>query len=292
MNRLQLNDLLRSAAIEPDQVLVLRHRPNEPALRQVLPWLAASEPAVFNAFQQSNWPRAEAAMAKAAYVVSAIGLAPKEAVFAGLYRVAGDRPLTYDEFWAIPENVRLKGLGMPGLTEPGSSIRWFDLQPVTEFYPDWKGKLVLDWPGLERSWFRWAANNSFEVRAVLAESAFEPEMPSWDRLVVSHEQLRALLPSWRDALRQWRGVYYICDLSDGRGYVGSAYGADNLLGRWETYGATGHGGNKRLRDRDPANLRFSILQLTAPDLPTEDVIQIEAKWKERLHTRAIGLNEN
>jgi hypothetical protein len=35
-----LNDLLQRHHVDPKTVLVLRHRPHEPALRKVLPWLA------------------------------------------------------------------------------------------------------------------------------------------------------------------------------------------------------------------------------------------------------------
>ena len=40
---------------------------------------------------------------------------------------------------------------------------------------------------------------------------------------------------WKSALSQWRGVYFIFDATDGKGYVGSAYGSGNLLGRWLNY---------------------------------------------------------
>lgn len=35
-----------------------------------------------------------------------------------------------------------------------------------------------------------------------------------------------------------------------------------------------------------------ILQRTSPDLESADIIALEASWKERLHTRAFGLNRN
>jgi uroporphyrinogen-III synthase len=70
---MQLNDLLTSEGIDPTQVLVLRHRPNEPQLRKIFPWLAATQPEVYNAFQQAHWPRAEAAMIRASHVLSCIG---------------------------------------------------------------------------------------------------------------------------------------------------------------------------------------------------------------------------
>jgi hypothetical protein len=40
--------------------------------------------------------------------------------------------------------------------------------------------------------------------------------------------------------------YDIFDATDARGYVGAAYGADNVLGRWLNYSAIGHGGNSLL----------------------------------------------
>jgi hypothetical protein len=94
-------------------------------------------------------------------------------------------------------------------------------------------------------------------------------------------------------MSQWRGIYYIFDVSDHKGYVGSAYGKDNIVGRWENYATSGHGGNKLLRGRDPANFRFSVLQRVAPDLSPDDVIKIETSWKARLKTKKpYGLNEN
>jgi hypothetical protein len=38
-----LNDLLRGNDIDSKRVFVLRHRPSEPELRKVLPWLAAEK---------------------------------------------------------------------------------------------------------------------------------------------------------------------------------------------------------------------------------------------------------
>jgi hypothetical protein len=88
-------------------------------------------------------------------------------------------------------------------------------------------------------------------------------------------------------------VYLIWDASDAKGYVGSAYGATNILGRWENYAATGHGGNKHLRGRDQNNFRFTVLERVSPDMPSDEVIRRERSWKLRLHTAAPqGLNEN
>jgi hypothetical protein len=103
-----------------------------------------------------------------------------------------------------------------------------------------------------------------------------------------------VLPTrWRSVLSQWRGIYYIFDPTIWMGYVGSAYGKDNLLGRWLEYAASGHGGNILLRKRDPKAFQFTILQRVSPDMDGDDVIRLEGAWKERLHTRApLGLNDN
>ena len=98
--------------------------------------------------------------------------------------------------------------------------------------------------------------------------------------------------SWKHSLSQWRGVYLITDKSDGKSYVGSAYGKDNILGRWIGYVRTGHGGNAQLKNREPANFVFSILQRVSPDMEPQDVIELEDSWKERLQTRTLGLNSN
>ena len=67
-----MNDLLVGKGIDPTQVLVFRHRPTEPQLRKVLPWLAAEKPDVFNAYQQTHPPKVEKAMLRAQYVASSL----------------------------------------------------------------------------------------------------------------------------------------------------------------------------------------------------------------------------
>ena len=67
-----LNDLLCGEGIDPEVVLVMRHRPSERELNKVLPWLAAERPDVFNAYQQTRTERVEKAMGTAAFVASFI----------------------------------------------------------------------------------------------------------------------------------------------------------------------------------------------------------------------------
>jgi hypothetical protein len=154
---MNLNDLLTGKGIDPQQVLVMRHRPHEPGLNKVLPWLAAEKPDVFNAYQQTQGPKVEKAMLGARYVASLIGHQPGKALFIGLYRIKGSRPLTYEKYWSVPAFIEMKAFGMKGFTggDGRSSLLWFDLA-LTDFYAPWKGKLVVGWPPPERSWWRWA----------------------------------------------------------------------------------------------------------------------------------------
>jgi hypothetical protein len=228
----------------------------------------------------------------AGYVASFIGHKPGKALFVGLYSIAVSKPLTYEEYWEIPANVELKAYGkrVTSRADWPSSLLLFELVPL-DFCKSWKGKLIVDWPPPERSWWRRAHRNELGVHAILEDSALVAKKPKWDECVLSWDQLSVLPTTWRSAIEQWRGIYYIFDDSDGKGYVGSAYGTDNLLGRWQNYATTGDGGNLLLRQRDQSHFRFSILQVVAQDMKPEEVINIESSWKERLHTRApLGLN--
>ena len=293
---MNLNDLLLGEDIEPRQVLVLRHRPWEPQLHAVLPWLAAERPDVFNAYQQTQGERLERTMqslSRVGYVASFIGQEAGKALFIGLYSIGDSKPLTHSEYWKLPVHITLKTFGMTGFTgEKQSSVLWFDLV-LTDFYASWKGKLVVGWPPPERSWWRRAHRNEIPVLAVHENSVLDAAMPEWDAINLTYDELCVLPKRWKSALAQWRGIYYIFDTSDAKGYVGSAYGEDNLLGRWLNYAARGDGGNRLLRQRDPRKFRFTILQRVSPDMEPNEVIQLESSWKDRLHTRQpFGLNAN
>lgn len=290
---MNLNDLLTAEGIDPAQVLVMRHRPKEPRLNRVLPWLASDKPKVFNAYQQTQGERVERAMLSARYIASFLGREPGKALFVGIYEIGASRPMTLKEFWRVPEYVEMRAFGLQGsMVRERSTILWFDLH-LMRHCADWKGKLVVRWPPPERSWWRRAHRNEMQILAIHEESALVAPMKNWREITFSWEELAVLPAPWRSALSQWRGIYYIFDSAAGKGYVGSAYGRDNILGRWKGYAKSGHGGNHLLRDRNPNDFRFSILERVSPDMDGDDIIHIESTWKERLHTRTpFGFNDN
>ena len=189
---MNLNDLLESKGIDPAKVIVMRHRPHERELAKILPWFAAERPETFNAYQQTQGDKVERAMKRLeadGYVASFIGHAPGQALFVGLYTIDASKPLTREQFWAVPAYQEMKMFGLQGFTEqdPRALILWFDMTP-TDFYAHWKGRLVVAWPPPERSWWRRSHKNDMAVLAIHEESILDAAMPAWDQLDVSWDQ--------------------------------------------------------------------------------------------------------
>lgn len=92
------------------------------------------------------------------------------------------------------------------------------------------------------------------------------------------------------------GVYLILAEKSGDQYVGSAYGANGIWGRWSAYAKVGHGGNTKLRELMsdgldyPKNFRFSVLQILPRTMAKNEVIKRQTLYKKKLGSRATGLN--
>lgn len=94
----------------------------------------------------------ERAMTGAKYVASFLGREPGRALFVGLYEIGASRPLTFEQYWKVSAYAEMKEFGMQGfrLESGRESVLCFDLS-LTDFYADWKGKLIVGWPPPERS---------------------------------------------------------------------------------------------------------------------------------------------
>ena len=79
-------------------------------------------------------------------------------------------------------------------------------------------------------------------------------------------------------------------------YIGSAYGENMILGRWQSYVKTGYGGNvefKKLNfDYIKQNFRYSILDIFKSTVDDQLIIARESWWKSVLLTREFGYNKN
>jgi hypothetical protein len=47
-----------------------------------------------------------------------------------------------------------------------------------------------------------------------------------------------------------------------------------------------------VKERQPSDFVFTILKRTSPDMERGEIDLLESSWKDRLHTREYGLNEN
>ena len=129
------------------------------------------------------------------------------------------------------------------------------------------------------------------------------DFPGYNSVLLSYRMLKTIIresnPSWRSALSNVAGVYLVTDTSNGKIYVGSAYGGDGIWQRWKVYAKNGHGGNKELRAllrkkkaAHAEHFQYSLLEICDLNSSDDYVISREVHWKNVLKSREFGLNQN
>ena len=137
-----------------------------------------------------------------------------------------------------------------------------------------------------------------EVMQILPNVFDDDIFPGYDKVNISWSSLQRVLSkdTWKTALQNQKGVYLITDASNGKMYVGSAYGETMLWNRWKQYAQSGHGENKQLEELETEHLqshmRFSILEIFKSTISDEAIIARESWWKEVLLSRQFGYNSN
>lgn len=268
---LTLGPLLIDAGIDPSQALVIRHAYVREHEDSGLPGIHAdstdAEIIAYTENQSADSRRFPAVPAR--YWVVFI-------------REGGDQA----RLWSVLEN---RGeLSNDGLR------RVFDVSP-SEHMADLRNRLVIGWRS-PRTW--WMNASTAATYPVVGIADAEPiPFPGFDRLVLTHVQLQAVMrehryASWRTALSSVVGIYLITDSRDGRQYVGKADGAESIRQRWSSYATNGHGGNVELRGLDPSTFQFSLLRVFDPATPTRDIDMAESHFKLSLGSRQHGLNRN
>lgn len=296
MARLRFNALLENLGLDLREVAVVLHTPQPPKLRALLPFVVRDRPELFAAYQSVHSLTAERTLLRRRYMASFVRHPSGRQTFAGLFRIisAVERPTI--EIYADPRFGELERVYGATDTAPAKNIAEaerrtrFDTEPVVAL-SDYVGRLQINHPP-GRAYVRITANLDPEIAALSPDDLLLPPPPRCNEMLVHTPFMRALPESWAARLREWRGVYLIVDESDGSRYVGSAYGEENLLSRWRAHVAGAKGITAALARRDPATFRFSILKTLNPNLDPADVIEVENGWKDRLHTRDFGLNEN
>ena len=176
----------------------------------------------------------------------------------------------------------------------------YDLEPVATF-DELRDRLVGDWGRSARGWVQRRLDKPV---VELRPRGFVAEFPGYEDVMLTFDELERIVEQpdanrvWHRTLEAVAGVYLIVDLRTGDQYVGSACGERGILGRWESYVRTGHGGNARLQARladEPARARafqFTILRTLPLSMAQREVVEVEAAFKRRLGSRAFGLNAN
>jgi hypothetical protein len=89
------------------------------------------------------------------------------------------------------------------------------------------------------------------VSEILPEPYSGERFCGHDRIDLDFRRLEQIVrrqrDDWKTALEHAKGVYLISDTSNGKRYIGAAYGAAGLWSRWGDYIETGYGDSEELR---------------------------------------------
>ena len=209
-----------------------------------------------------------------------------------------------DDYWLMTGIV--KAIKDNGLAKPATAeylTKKYNFRLVVRFHKYFQNGIIL-------------AKNIIDKLEVIEvwnpdKTLDDKTFPGYKNVSVSYRKLKKKLesPEWRTALSCRKGVYLITDRATGKLYIGSAYGTNGILGRWETYVKSGYDKhevengkypNKKLQElvnekglsyiQD--NFQYSILETFTDDVSDEYIIGRESWWKEALHSKEFGYNAN
>lgn len=145
--------------------------------------------------------------------------------------------------------------------------------------------------------------DGISIKEILREPYTMTPFPGYEQVNLDFAQLQSIIvqqePSWKTGLSNVKGIYLITDISNGKLYVGSAYGDNAFWNRWKEYSENGHGGNivlkkliKKHGKEYADNFRFSILETRSMNAEDDAIIMRENYWKQILASREHGYNAN
>lgn len=180
---------------------------------------------------------------------------------------------------------------------------------LQEKHNDLIGRLIIDfyrYPGMRgRAYYLEKYYNDFIVSEILKKPYDGVLFPGYENINIDFKDLEMVYKyqknDWKTALENVKGVYVIFDKSNGKKYVGSAYGDSGIWSRWAVYIGTGHGWNDELTkvikekgiEYARKNFRFSLLEYRTMKTDDNIVISRESFWKEVVLSRGeYGYNIN
>ena len=156
---------------------------------------------------------------------------------------------------------------------------------------DLVGKMTIEWGEGTRSWIQRADNQNKQILE-LRKQFKEDDFPGFLNFIKPLSEIEKIPTGWINVLTNSKGIYLLTCPRTKEQYVGSATGETGFLGRWLDYAQTGHGGDVALKSRDPSDYQVCILEVAGTALSSEQILELEAKWKRKLQSREMGLNRN
>lgn len=218
------------------------------------------------------------------YILSLIYYQPSEWIFGGIYRQLGVEKVFNDkkkkEYWRYQTQL------LP-----------FQTELIGRMIIDYKKEFRQSYVLLENYY------NDLNISEILKEPYRIDQFPGYENVIIDYSLLKEIIKmnelSWKTALSNIKGVYLITDKTNGKQYVGSAYGENAFWNRWSDYAKNGHGNNKELKriisenDIEYAlNFQLSILEIRSAIVDDELIIEREKHWKNMLMSKEFGYNEN
>jgi hypothetical protein len=176
---------------------------------------------------------------------------------------------------------------------------------LLDLHREYIGRLLVHYPGPGVRGRAFYFENHFAALKVsqIFEKPFEGEaFCGYENVEHGFSQMEAVIKrnksDWKAALQNVKGVYLIVDHSNGKMYVGSAYGDAGIWSRWECYIGTGHGWNDQLTklirskgmEYARENFYFSVLEFRSMRTDDQVIIDREQYWKRVLCTCDFGYN--
>ena len=213
--------------------------------------------------------------------------------------VIGLAQISYDEWLLIDISRITKSYNKfwDGVT-PSNIYTFYEHEKLEDF-EKYVGRLIIQFHKSNAYvTLSGARIDDFMVKEILPNRLENDFFPGYDNVNISWTELKRVVAkdTWKTVLQNQKGVYLITDISNGKKYVGSAYGENMILGRWISYVKNGHGGNSGLKqltfDHIQKFFRYTILDIYKASTDDQIIIQRESWWKEVLQSRKFGYNEN
>ena len=275
---LQFNTLLNQADIAPAAVRLLRHQDSRSTKGRTPYELWRDDRPAFESYQAIRSFNNRSKL-RSNYWAFFVVTPSRETLFAGLYACC---------YLGKNDAERVTPHTMEAF--PAGTIDIYELA-FDERLNDLAGRLVIAWGDGERAWLQ-RADRQNKVVLQIKEDFREPDFPGFARFILPLSQVERLPVAWVTALSSSRGVYLLTCPRTREQYVGSASGAEGFHGRWLSYTRDGHGGKVMLKSRDPSDYQVSILEVAGSAVPFEEILAMEALWKQKLQSREMGLNRN